>query len=152
MRRMINLLMVFIIGVALVACGKQEKLKENSQTESVAVIKQEENNVETDIIEEKPEIEQPVNELPQHEYITTYHMYAKRGAVVTDYDSTTGSFTYIGKCEMCGETDGMVNNMGATYGGSISASFVCKNPNCSMKGKSQPVEIGCETSGEWVEK
>ena len=85
-------------------------------------------------------------------YITTYHMYAKRGAVVTDYDSTTGSFTYIGKCEMCGETDGMVNNMGPTYGGSISASFVCKNPNCSMKGKSQPVEIGCETSGEWVEK
>lgn len=79
-------------------------------------------------------------------------MYAKRGAVVTDYDSTTGSFTYIGKCEMCGETDGMVNNMGPTYGGSISASFVCKNPNCSMKGKSQPVEIGCETSGEWVEK
>lgn len=85
------------------------------------------------------------------EYVKTYSIYAKQGAVVTSFDPMTGDFKYQYKCEACGKTSGGTKSDRLVGdNSSLKTSFTCSNSNCNRWGKSQSVEIGCKVSGEWV--
>lgn len=87
------------------------------------------------------------------EYVETYYVYAERGAVVTWFDPQTGQFRYKDKCEECGKI-ASGEHSGSQYvhpRSSYSAGFTCTNPDCSMWGKSQRAEIGCSSTGEYIE-
>ena len=87
------------------------------------------------------------------EYVETYYIYAETGAVVTWYDSQTGEYKYKCKCEECGHISSSehTNHRLTVQGASYNSSYVCENSDCIMWGKSQPVKISCNVSGEWVD-
>ncbi|MBQ6039368.1 MAG: hypothetical protein IJL32_01110 [Oscillospiraceae bacterium] len=90
---------------------------------------------------------------PEKEYVETYYIYAEKGAVITKMDSKTGEFSWKGKCESCG-TVSNTEHVGERLTLSVSkktTSFVCSNSKCDLWGKGQPVVIGCDVTGEWVE-
>lgn len=43
------------------------------------------------------------------------------------------------------------NHRLTVQGASYNSSYVCENSDCIMWGKSQPVKISCNVSGEWVD-
>lgn len=87
------------------------------------------------------------------EYVETVYVYAEQGAVVTWYDSQTGEYKYKCKCEECGHVSSSehTNHRLTVQGASYNSSYVCENSDCIMWGKSQPVKISCNVSGEWVD-
>lgn len=90
---------------------------------------------------------------PEKEYVETYYIYAEKGAVITKMDSKTGEFSWKGKCESCGTVSNTENGGSrlTTNGSSKNTSFVCQNQKCDLWGKGQPVVIGCDVTGEWIE-
>ncbi len=147
MKRFLVISLAFCVMLALSAC----KTENDKNSSTASVTNSEEDN--SQVIETKNSSENKTQQSNTHsEYVETYFVYAEQGAVVTWFDSKTGEFSYKAQCETCGKTEsGTHNGLRGGHGTTYSASYSCQNTQCSEWGKLQPVKIGCEVTGEWIE-
>lgn len=147
----------FVLAISMffcfAGCGSTNEHQENNDSNLIGSSVQEKQPTQTEDNDSDLNQNQSQNDNQTHsEYIETYFVYAEQGAVVTWFDSKTGEFSYKAKCETCGKTEsGTHNGLRGGHNTTYSASYSCQNAQCSEWGKSQPVKIGCEVTGEWVE-
>lgn len=163
MKKVIYICLICLASFPLCCCGGGDSSIEQSENEkqatditSIVETTEETVNAETDETT-IPAIEvtetKYISTEPSIEYVETYYIYAEKGAVITKTNSATGEFRWKGKCESCGNVNNSENG-GSRLTTSISkfnTSYVCSNSKCDLWGKGQPVVIGCDVTGEWIE-
>ena len=133
--------------MSFAACGKKNSNDSNTNSSQQATV-----SINQDNTKEETESSEQDSRDSQTEYVETYFVYAEQGAVVTWFDSKTGEFSYKAKCETCGKTEsGTHSGLRGGHNTTYSSSYSCQNAQCSEWGKLQPVKIGCEVTGEWIE-
>lgn len=129
--------MVIVLILALAACEnptdrtKQSSVAANTVSDagdSANTFYEETQQPDGEGAEQKPESE------PLQEQEPTYYHAAICGAVVTEQDGSA-RFTYVKKCENCGNIQGG-NNIANATGGVLRSSFLC-----SECGETQQFEI-----------
>ena len=140
-------LLTATVAVLLAACGSDKNGGRNTEASTAKNSAYTAQSKTTEAPEATKGREEP------EEYVETYYVFAEQGAVVTWYDSQTGEYKYKEKCEECGHvlSSEHTNHRLTVQGASYTSSFTCGNSDCIMWGKSQPVKISCNVSGEWVE-
>lgn len=145
----------FVLAIPMifcfVGCGSTNEQPGNNDSSLIESSVQE--NQTTQTKDDDSDLNQTQNDNQIHsEYVETYFVYAEQGAVVTWFDSKTGEFSYKAKCETCGKTEsGTHNGLRGGDNTTYSSSYSCQNAQCSEWGKTQPVKIGCEVTGEWID-
>ena len=163
MKKVICYCVICLASFSLFGCEGDTSSNEQSESEiqtsdTTSIVETTEESVTTETEETTiPAIQATETEYiipePSKEYVETYYIYAEKGAVITKMDSKTGEFSWKGKCESCGTVSNS-EHVGERLTLSVSkknTSFVCSNSKCDLWGKGQPVVIGCDVTGEWIE-
>ncbi len=140
---------VLLTAVLLTACGTGSKQADEYEVNTIDY----ESYFATNRDVQNKSADTTAGKSSHAEYVETYFIFAEQGAVVTWYDSQTGEYKYKCKCEECGHVSSSehTNHRLTVQGASYNSSYVCENSDCIMWGKSQPVKISCNVSGEWVD-
>ena len=140
---------VLLTAVSLTACGTGTKRTNEYEVNTIDY----ESYFATDRDVQNKSTDTTAGRSSHAEYVETYFVFAEQGAVVTWFDPQTGEYKYKCKCEECGQVSSSehTNHRLTVQGASYTSSFTCENSDCIMWGKSQPVKISCNVSGEWVD-